>query len=408
VTQRVLKQDTLFRLSPVAAGAAVLVMALSAQAQTQPGPSTQTAEQAQAEKEKAEKEKAEKERGQVQTITVTGIRRAIESAISVKRNADSIVEAISSEDLGKLPEPSVADAMARLPGVAAQRNKNSGKAQSISVRGMSPDFNGALLNGREVASSGDSRGVDFDLYPAELLNQLTVYKTPHAGLLGQGLSSTIDMRTIRPLNASGRAVAVNFRDQKTGIGNGIENGEGGGDRLSLSYVDQFLDRTLGVAFGAVRFKEEGAAQVRVNTWGGWTPQLNYTDPSTGTVRRVGVPGGFGRDLEFSDQERKGLMGVLQWKPNKNFETTLDVFQSKGRQANFKKGIEGFIGGDSSRYSTYRTSNSDGSAPTLSNATVITGVCEQRHHRQLQRGDPQPQRRHGRRPQGLWPECALET
>lgn len=292
-----------------------------------------------------------------QTVVVTGIRAAIESSIATKKSADTIVEAINSEDLGKLPEPSVADAMARLPGVAAQRNKGSGKAQSISVRGMSPDFNGGLLNGREVASSGSSRGVDFDLYPAELLNSVLVYKTPHAGLMGLGISSTIDLRTIRPLDAKGRQVAVNYRDMRTGIDNGVPNGEGSGSRASVSYVDQFLNRTLGVGLGVVKFKEKGAAQLRVNTWGGWTPTLDYNG------QQVGVPGGFGRDIEYSNQEREGLMGVLQWKPNKNFETTLDVFQSKGSSAAFKKGIEGFVGGNSDGHN-YRTS-----PPTLVNAVV---------------------------------------
>jgi iron complex outermembrane receptor protein len=296
-----------------------------------------------------------------QTVVVTGIRRAIETAIAAKKDADSIVEAITSEDLGKLPEPSVADAMARLPGVAAQRNKNTGKAQSISVRGMSPDFNGALLNGREVASSGDSRGVDFDLYPGELLTSVMIYKTPTSSVVGQGLSSTIDLRTIRPLSASGRQVAANWRDQRTGIGNGIANGEGSGERMSVSYVDQFFNRKLGVALGAVKFRERGAAQVRVNTWGGWTPNLDFNG------QQVGVPGGFGRDLEFSDQTREGLMGVLQWRPSKDFETTLDIFQSKGRSANFKKGIEGFIGGGSDA-ANYR------GAPQLVAATVANGFA----------------------------------
>jgi iron complex outermembrane receptor protein len=298
---------------------------------------------------------------QAQTVTVTGIRGAIESAIATKKDADTIVEAITAEDLGKLPEPSVADAMARLPGVAAQRNKSSGKAQNISVRGMSPDFNGGLLNGREVASSGDSRGVDFDLYPAELLNSVLVYKTPHAGLMGQGLSSTIDLRTIRPLNSTQRQIAVNFRGLKTGVDNGIPNGEGDGDRMSLAYVDQFFNRTLGVGLGAVKFTENGAGQLRVNTWGGWTPTLPFNG------QQVGVPGGFGRDIEYSDQQREGYMAVLQWKPNKNFETVLDVFQSKGRQANFKKGIEGFIGGGSGP-ENYRGS------PSIVSATVNNGFA----------------------------------
>jgi iron complex outermembrane receptor protein len=324
------------KMSPVAAGCTVLLLVAAQAAQAQQATT-------------------------LDTVTVTGIRKAIEDAVATKKNASSIVEAISAEDIGKLPDPSVADSISRLPGVAAQSNKGSGKAQQISVRGMSPDFNGATLNGREVASSGDSRGVDFDLYPAELLSSVLVYKTPHASLVGQGLSSTIDLRTVRPLDFKKRAAAINYRDMKTGIKNGVPNGEGSGERMSLSYIDQFADRKIGVALGFVHFKENGAAQPRANTWGGWTPELDYNG------QKVKVPGGFGRDTELTVQERDGAMAVLQFKPNENFESVLDIFYSKGSQAFQKKGIEGFIGGDSGG-SSYR------GVPKLLTATVANGFA----------------------------------
>jgi len=297
-----------------------------------------------------------------QEVVVTGIRRAVESAIAAKKEADSIVETVTSEDLGKLPDPSIAESMSRLPGVAAQRNKGTGKAESISVRGMSPDFNGGLLNGREVASAGDSRAVNFDLYPAELMNQVMVYKSPHAGLLGQGLSSTIDLRTIRPLTSPGRQVMVNTRKLRTGIDNGVADGEGTGERHSLSYVDQFFGRTLGVALGYAKFRENGAAQPAINTWGGWTPTVDYNG------QQVGVPGGFGRDIERTTHNREALMAVLQWKPNKNFETTVDFIQSEGRSAYQKRGIEGHIGATTDANNNYR------GIPVLSNATISNGIA----------------------------------
>ena len=107
------------------------------------------------------------------TVTITGIRRGIESAISVKKNAGNIVEAISAEDIGKLPDNSIAESIARLPGVAAQRV--AGRAQVISVRGLSPDFATTLLNGREMVSTGDNRSVEFDQYPSELISGVTVF-----------------------------------------------------------------------------------------------------------------------------------------------------------------------------------------------------------------------------------------
>ncbi|MFZ9801328.1 MAG: TonB-dependent receptor plug domain-containing protein, partial [Burkholderiaceae bacterium] len=124
------------------------------------------------------------------SVTVTGIRGALESAVNIKRESDNIVEVISAEDLGKLPDTSVAEGLSRLPGITSQRT--GGRAQQISIRGLGPDFATALLNGREQVTTGDSRGVEFDQYPSELLHRVVVYKTPDGGLLGQGLSGTVD------------------------------------------------------------------------------------------------------------------------------------------------------------------------------------------------------------------------
>ena len=180
------------------------------------------------------------------TVTVTGIRRGIESAISVKRDATSIVEAVSAEDIGKLPDVSIAESIARLPGLAAQRV--AGRAQVISVRGLSPDFATTLLNGREMVSTGDNRSVEFDQYPSELISGVTVYKTPDAGLVGQGLSGTLDMQTVRPLSYGGRVIAVSGRYQKNSLGEaaGVDPY---GNRFNVSFVDKFADNTLGLAIG---------------------------------------------------------------------------------------------------------------------------------------------------------------
>lgn len=180
------------------------------------------------------------------TVQVTGIRRGIESAIAVKQDATSVVEAISAEDIGKLPDVSIAESISRLPGLAAQRV--AGRAQVISVRGLSPDFATTLLNGREVVSTGDNRGVEFDQYPSELVNGVTVYKTPDAALVGQGLSGTIDMQTARPLSFGERVIAVSGRYQKSSLGRAA-NTDPYGNRFSASYIDQFLDKTLGIAIG---------------------------------------------------------------------------------------------------------------------------------------------------------------
>ena len=144
-----------------------------------------------------------------QGIVVTGFRESLETAVNLKKNAPVIAEAFSAEDIGKLPDVSIAETLGRLPGLALQRI--NGRGQSLSIRGLGPDYSTSLLNGRELVSSGDNRAVEFDQYPSELINQGVVYKTPYAGLIGQGLAGTVDLRTIRPLSTNKRVVAVSAR-----------------------------------------------------------------------------------------------------------------------------------------------------------------------------------------------------
>ena len=142
----------------------------------------------------------------IEEVVVTGIRHGIEDAIEIKRDNGSIVEAISAEDIGKLPDTSIAESISRLPGLTSQRAE--GRASAISLRGTDPGFTTALLNGREQVSTGDNRSIEFDQYPSELLSSVVVYKTPDAQLVGQGLAGTIDLRTTRPLDYGRRADGV--------------------------------------------------------------------------------------------------------------------------------------------------------------------------------------------------------
>src|SRR5581483_7483288 len=105
---------------------------------------------------------------ELDTITVTGVRAAIENAISVKQSSDMIVEVVSAEDIGKLPDTSIAESISRLPGLTSQRS--DGRASDISIRGTDPQFANGLLNGREQVSTGDNRSIEYDQYPSELIS----------------------------------------------------------------------------------------------------------------------------------------------------------------------------------------------------------------------------------------------
>jgi iron complex outermembrane receptor protein len=349
-TKRAVSARIAFQLSPVAAGCAVFLSALagSAYAQTAAQDTTTnavsstatapaSAEQAAA---AAEPTPPGATPANVATVQVTGIRRGIEAAISIKKNSSSIVEAVSAEDIGKLPDQSVAESISRLPGVSAQRGRSSGKASDISVRGLSPSFNGTLLNGREMASTGNARSPEFDLFPAELMGSILIYKTPDASVIGQGLASTIDLRTVQPLDFGKRTVAVSYKKSRLGVKQRDGLPEGDGKRATLSYIDQFANRTIGVAVGFTRYEEMGGGQSKFNSWG--TADMTYNGAT------VKVPNGFGYDTEQNMHNRDGAFASLQYRPNKNFKSTVDLFYSAGetglKKTGFEAGVAGNAGG----------------------------------------------------------------
>src|SRR3546814_792201 len=172
----------------------------------------------------------------LQGVVVTGIRYSIANAVERKNEASSIVEVVSAEDIGKLPDVSIADSISRLPGLATQRV--DGRAQVINIRGMSEQFAGTLLNGREQVSTGDSRGAEFDQYPAELINSVVVYKTPDAALIGQGLSGTVDLQTVRPLSFGERRMVFSGQGEYNSLGNVADGIDDKGYRAAFSYVDR--------------------------------------------------------------------------------------------------------------------------------------------------------------------------
>lgn len=288
---------------------------------------------------------------QVDEIVVTGIRASIANSIAAKARNTSIVEVISAEDIGKLPDVSIAESLGRLPGLTTQRL--DGRSQALSIRGLGPDFTTALLNGREQVTTGDNRGVEFDQYPSELLSGVTVYKTPDAALIGQGLAGTVDLQTIRPLAYGKRAIVANARYEMNDIGALNSGTTDHGNRYSISYIDQFLDGTLGVALGYAHMESPYQSE-RFNSWGYPTVDVGNSlygqqlvppngpfTPRPGYAEEIGqlVEGGLKPYVMSSELKRDGYMGVLEWKPNDRFSSTIDAFYSKFENSQVLRGIE---------------------------------------------------------------------
>ncbi|HVR81213.1 MAG TPA: TonB-dependent receptor [Luteimonas sp.] len=285
---------------------------------------------------KKKKKKEEEDVKTLGTVQVTGIRGSIATSAETKRESTSIVEAISAEDIGKLPDVSIAESIARLPGLAAQRV--NGRAQVIAIRGLAPDFAATLLNGREQVTTGDNRGVEFDQYPSELVNAVTVYKTPDAKLIGQGLSGTVDIQTVRPLSFHERRINLNVRGEHNSFGELNDGTSADGFRVSASYIDQFADNTIGVALGFAHldspFQEKHS---KIWWWGGsasWFPSDGIPGKPAGADMLMGAEVW----ARSADQTRDALMGVFEFKPNDDFHSVLDVYYSKFEQKETMRGI----------------------------------------------------------------------
>jgi len=281
---------------------------------------------AEAEK-KAEKKATEVDADKMlEEVIVTGIRGSIMSSIAKKRNSSSIVEAISSEDFGKLPDASIGEALSRLPGLASQRF--DGRANKISIRGLAPDFTSTTLNGREMVSSDNNRSVEYDQFPSELITGATVYKTPDATLTSQAVGGTVDMQTVRPLNYKEPVFVVGMRGEVSDKGALNAGTSAWGYRGNVAYIGQNEEGTVGYAFGYSRMVQPIQEQY-VHYWG-YSPTGPSNDQLIDGVKPF---------VKSNKLTRDGFLAVLELEPNDKWHSRLDGFYSKFKDGQTLRGME---------------------------------------------------------------------
>ena len=257
------------------------------------------------------------EDGVSDAIVITGFRQSLETAAARKREATSIVEVIAAEDIGKLPDSSIAEALSRLPGLATQRF--DGRASKLSVRGLAPDFTMTTLNGREMVSSDNNRAVEFDQFPSELLSGAVVYKTPDAELTSQAIGGTVDLQTIRPLSQSGRTVAIGVRGEINDNGKLNPDTNDKGYRANITYIDQNDDGTIGWALGYARMVQPIQEQY-IHVWGFDETTI---DGQTGLFVNGVKP-----YVKSNELTRDGFMATLEFEPTMDLNIAIDGFYSK--------------------------------------------------------------------------------
>lgn len=241
----------------------------------------------------------------------------VERSLDVKRNADSISDAVVAADIGKLPAVNVAEALQRVPGVTIVRE--AGEGQFISVRGLGPNFQAVTFNGMPLAynenirNSGQSgRQFRLQVLPAQLIDSVVVIKSPTADLVESGVGSTVDIRLAKPLDRGSFVAASAYGGYEERTDTLNPNG-------SIAAGWRSADRSFGI-LGGVSYTKREVQFDRL--------RLGWDDAEIEGLGTLRVPGDAQPYLELENRERLSAVIDVQWRPASNLEFEIDGLYSK--------------------------------------------------------------------------------
>ena len=272
----------------------------------------------------------------VQTVEITGIRASLEKSINVKKNADTNIEVVTAEDVGKMPDKNIADSLARLAGVNITYNSALAfdEAERIAIRGTPPFLNQTTLNGHSL-SSGDwyigdqntnTRGISFGMLPSQLIGQAIVYKNGRADIVEGGIAGSVDIMTRRPLDqrkpligevslgAAHSTLAGTTDPQLSGLVNWKNAAGTFGVLLQAFSEERHLRRDGQENFGQGLYLNAQAA----------------ADPARGgdaALKGKRLPNQLNSAFFEGVRERRGGYLGLQYKPSRALDVNVNVFKS---------------------------------------------------------------------------------
>jgi TonB-dependent receptor len=302
---------------------------------------------------------------QAQAIVVTGIRGSLQRDINIKRNAVGVVDAISAEDIGKFPDPNVAAAMQRIPGVTIQRAGVRGDANGVTVRGFGGDFNDTLIDGRHVSTAAGGRGVDFTTIGADFIGQVNVLKTPDVELSTSAIGATINILLPKPFDSPGFKVAAFAGGTMQSRSKHIT------PKLGLLISDTFADDTMGILADATYTREDTKTNhVFIPGWIGahFAPcqqgPINLTcipgssaDPSDAHSVLTWFPQQIGADQQDTHDERIDGRVAFQWRPSDSVLLTIDDNYQRQTLKSTDYGYAAWFNGDDLRNVKYDSNGS---------------------------------------------------
>ncbi|MBU2893070.1 TonB-dependent receptor [Colwellia sp. D2M02] len=265
---------------------------------------------------------------EVEVIQVRGIRGSVVKSLNTKRYANSIVDAVTAEDIGKFPDQNVAESLQRITGVSITRN--FGEGERVSIRGTTESQNRTLLNGQAVGSadwwtnSAASRGFNYTMLPSEIVSGLEVYKTPEADIDEGSIGGTVIVRTRKPLDLEANKFAGSALAQYSEISGETD------PQLSGLYSWKNENETFGALISLVR-QERNLRRDGIEAWSWADRDITMAD---GTVHEdVYSPGGGGSAMFLQERIRTGGNLTLQYRPNDDTEITFNALSSTMKMDN---------------------------------------------------------------------------
>ncbi|ATY33963.1 TonB-dependent receptor [Sphingomonas psychrotolerans] len=272
-------------------------------------------------------------------IVVTGIRETIQTSIQTKRDSDTIVDAVSSKEIGELPGQSVGEVIATITGASIDR-ANYGPTE-VSIRGLGSGLSMTTMNGREATNGSGDRAVNFGQFPSELFNAIKIYKTQQANLIEGGVAGLIELETRKPLDYKRRSIQAEIKGNYNPYQDRIAGQSGFGHRATISYIDQFKAGSIGeigISIGYQRNDVNDPVErfYTSSTWFTCNAAIVSTANCTEVTRQQGNAGTpffhasnsyLYRQMITSDL-RNAVFGALQWQPSPTLDINLDVQYSR--------------------------------------------------------------------------------
>lgn len=264
----------------------------------------------------------------IEVIQVSGIRGSLVKSMDIKRQSAGVVDAITSEDIGKFPDTNLAESLQRITGVSIDRS--NGEGSKITVRGFGPEFNLVTLNDRQMPTTG-GRSFDFGDIATESVSGVEVYKTTRADTSSGGIGATVNITTAKPLSNPGMHASVGA---KAVHDTSNVNGSDITPEYSGIYSNTFNDDKFGILIsGSVQKRDNREQSMAVDNWIpdvdiSSSPNLALTDNNQRADGSTWYPQNAG--YAFSDNSRKRTNGqlVLQYAPTDNITATVDYTYSK--------------------------------------------------------------------------------